>query len=619
MNIHVYLILWGFFNIATALAWSPTNSYAPGLVDCPSNKSLVRDADDISIQEQEWVKKRHEITDKALLEYFSRANLVDFDYQNFLSNVSINIGISFSGGGLRAMLCGAGEFAALDNRTINATKSGLGGIVQASTYITGLSGGNWFVGTLVFNNWTSVQNILEPKSGIWDLEHQLYNPGGLHITKTAKFWNTITDQLDEKRNAGFNVSLTDVWGMMLTEHFFDLSMESSSAYTWSSIQEMDSFVSHDMPFPIMVTDGRQPGEKIIDINSTVFEINPYELGSWDPSLKAFTNVKYLGTDVRKGIPVNGTCVAGFDNAGFILGTSSTLFNQFILHLNGTLASGELYKLANHFLNDLGKDYDDIAVYEPNPFADYNNASLITSSEFLSLVDGGEDGQNVPLYPLLQPQRKLDAIFAFDNSADTHYSWPDGSSLVHTFERQFGNEANKAAFPYVPDINTFVNLNLTSKPAFFGCDSSNLTNLSTIPPLIIYIANRPFSHESNHSTFQLKYEENDKRAVIRNGFEVSSRLNLTLDDEWPACVACAIIRREQERRGEEQTEQCKRCFSEYCWTGAYENTYALVNYTETGMTNGTKSGIINAGLITRPISFIKQLAITLVVASGFIFF
>ena len=81
---------------------------------------------------------------------------------------------------------------------------------------------------------------------------------------------------------------------------------------------------------------------------------------------------------------------------------------------------------------------------------------------LYLVDGGEDGQNIPISPLLH--RNVSAIFAFDNSNDV-LNWPDGTSLVKTYERQFSSQGNGIAFPYVPDQYTFRNLNLTSKPTF----------------------------------------------------------------------------------------------------------------------------------------------------------
>jgi len=51
------------------------------------------------------------------------------------------------------------------------------------------------------------------------------------------------------------------------------------------------------------------------------------MGSWDPSLSAMVNLTYVGTHLSSGKPDNDTgCVTGFDQAGFIIGTSSSLFN-----------------------------------------------------------------------------------------------------------------------------------------------------------------------------------------------------------------------------------------------------------------------------------------------------
>ena len=51
------------------------------------------------------------------------------------------------------------------------------------------------------------------------------------------------------------------------------------------------------------------------------------MGSWDPSLSAMVNLTYVGTHLANGKPDNGTaCVTGFDQAGFVIGTSSSLFN-----------------------------------------------------------------------------------------------------------------------------------------------------------------------------------------------------------------------------------------------------------------------------------------------------
>lgn len=587
-----------FLFASAALAWSPTSNYAPAEVDCPEG-NLTRTADALSEEEADWVKERNKVTDKYLETFLQDAGLDDFDPSSFLSNTtdgrSIKIGIAFSGGGYRAMLNGAGQLAALDNNTRGAATKGLGGLLQSSTYLAGLSGGNWLVGSLVMNNWTNVQEILDTQE-IWNLEHSIVDYGGWNPVKAYEYYDDIYQDIQDKKDAGFELSFTDTWGRALSHQFFPELTNYGQSILWSQIQEMDSFVNHEMPFPIVVADGRTPGSEIISGNSTVFEFNPFEMGSWDPSLYLFTNVRYLGTDVEDGKPLSDTCIGGFDNAGFVMGTSSSLFNQFVLQINTTSLSSTLKSLISSVLEDVSNDDDDIAIYEPNPFKSVEEASVqtIVKNDTLFLVDGGEDLQNVPLYPLIQPIRDVDVIFAYDNSADTDQYWPDGASLIATYERQFLEQANSTIFPYVPDSNTFRNLNLTAKPTFFGCDAKNLTSL--LPddadendvyksPLIVYTANRPFTYYSNTSTFKLSYEDEEKRAIIQNGFEVASRLNRTLDDEWSVCVACAIIRREQERQGVEQSEECQKCFTEYCWDGTIDDSEPGVNFTTTGTTSG----------------------------------
>ncbi|EGW30427.1 phospholipase B [Spathaspora passalidarum NRRL Y-27907] len=577
----MYLIPQILLLLQVVLATSPTNDYAPGSVSCPGG-SLTRAATGINTQEENYITNRNPITKSALGTFLSNAGLTDFDVSSFLSQAQPSIGLAFSGGGYRAMLTGAGELAALDSRTWSKDKT-LAGILQASSYITGLSGGSWLVGSVASNDNLSIDQILAD-GNLWNIQ-SILDYYGINVIGDTVMWSHIADQVNDKSNAGFETSITDPWGRALSYQLLTNFDDKGDAVLWSDITSSSAFSTFQMPFPILVADGRAPGTSIINLNSTVFELTPYELGSWDPSLKSFVQTKYLGTTLDNG-QATGQCYNGYDNAGFFMGTSSSLFNEALLSLNQSGLPSFITDLINKYVVDpIENSNVDVADYNPNPFyKSTNQDTTISKASVLNLVDGGEDGQNIPIVPLLN--RNVDVIFAHDNS-DNINSWPDGSSLINTFERQFVQQGENVAFPYVPDQKTFRNLNLTSKPVFFGCDAQNLTSLTDDiydVPLVIYLPNRPFTYWSNTSTFKLDYSDTERNGMIQNGYEISTRKNGTLDSEWAACVGCAIIRREQERLGQSQTPQCQQCFTNYCWDGTiYEGADLGDNYSDDGLT------------------------------------
>jgi lysophospholipase len=279
-----------------------------------------------------------------------------------------------------------------------------------------------------------------------------------------------------------------------------------------------------------------------------------------------------------------------------MGTSSTLFNQFLLQINGTSLPSFVETAVTDILKDIGDNENDIAQYQPNPFLHWNNATNDNSqSDQLTLCDGGEDLQNIPLNPLIQPVREVDVVFAIDSSADIT-NWPSGASLVATYERSLNKTIqNGTAFPAIPDINTFINLGLNNRPTFFGCDANNLTGPA---PLIVYMPNAPYSSQSNYTTFTLSYTDDERNDVIRNGYNVATMGNATLDSEWPACVACAVLSRSFTRTGTKEPSACTDCFNRYCWNGttnyttpeAYNPTFKLTN----GTAHGKNAAIRTAG-------------------------
>ncbi|GMG45800.1 unnamed protein product [Aspergillus oryzae var. brunneus] len=553
------------------------DEYAPANVSCPAVKPTVRSASELSQNETDWLESRRKEVVSPLKNFLGRLNLTNFDASAYIDRVSTNtsnlpnVGIAVSGGGYRAMLNGAGALKAFDSRTTNSTASGqLGGLLQSATYLSALSGGGWLVGSVFINNFTTI-NDLQTTENTWDLRNNiLEGPDVKHfqIFKTIDYWTELVDTVKTKKEAGFNTSLTDYWGRALSYQFINAS-DGGPDYTWSSIALMDNFQRGQTPLPILVADGRNPGELVVGSNSTVYEFNPWEFGTFDPAIYSFAPLEYLGSDFKGGkISDNGSCVRGFDNAGYIMGTSSSLFNQGLLRLNGTKIPKIFKSAIESILEDLGQDNDDIANY-PNPFYEYTGATPnIANRSHLSVVDGGEDGQNIPLHPLIQPERHVDVIFAVDSTANIH-NWPSGKSLVRTYERSLSSTvSNGTVFPAVPDPNTFINLGLNKRPTFFGCDSKNLTKPA---PLIVYLPNAPYTYLSNTSTFDLSYSYEDRDDMITNGYNVVTRGNGTEDANWPSCVGCAILSRSAERTSTTLPEVCSKCFKNYCWDGTINST------------------------------------------------
>lgn len=570
-----------FAAAARALPNSPSGGYAPKNITCPANRPTIRPANSLSQNETNWLQLRRNNTIAPMKDFLSRMNISGFDAVSYIngiqSNVSAlpNVAIAASGGGYRALMNGAGFLAAADSRTTNATApGGIGGLLQSATYVAGLSGGGWLVGSIYTNNFSSVETLRDgsPGSSVWQFQNSILegpNSGGVQLFSSADYWHNLLDEVATKEDSGFNTSLTDYWGRALSFQLVNAT-NGGPTYTFSSIGEDPNFVSGSIPMPFLVSDSRAPGTKIVSINSTLFEFNPFELGSWDPTTYGFAPLRYIGSNFSDGIvPSNGQCVEGFDQAGFVMGTSSTLFNQFLLQLNSTSIPSFVVPVITDILTAIGNDDNDIAQYQPNPFLHWNNATNDNAQSVqLTLVDGGEDLQNIPLNPLIQPIRHVDVIFAIDSSADTT-NWPDGASLVATYERSLNQTIqNGTAFPSIPDIYTFVNLGLNNRPTFFGCDGTNLTGPA---PLIVYMPNAPYSALSNYSTFTLSYTDDERNAVIQNGYNVATMGNGTIDSEWPACVACAVLSRSFTRTGTKEPSACTDCFNRYCWNGTTNST------------------------------------------------
>ncbi|CAK7241675.1 MAG: Lysophospholipase 1 [Sporothrix thermara] len=683
-----------------ALPNSPSGSYAPMAVDCPDDRPTARAASELSTQETDWLKLRRNNTLQPLIDFLVAANISGFDAKSYISGASQanvpNVGLAVSGGGYRALMNGAGFLAAADSRTPaqpSSSNGSIAGLLQSATYLAGLSGGGWLVGSIFANNFSTIVQLRDGYEGsdLWRFDNSIFSgpsddaqdSGSTNtntsakavaartmaktqarakaakakkrmvakrvlsdgtvelmevdelennnndltevqrrgIISTAEYWTDVADQVAAKEDAGYETSLTDYWGRALSYQLIN-APDGGLAYTFSSIALADNFVSADTPFPILVADSRAPGTTIIALNSTVFEFNAFEMGSWDPTTYGFVPTEYLGSNFSNGVVpsdnASSHCVRGFDQFGYVMGTSSTLFNQFLLANLSAEADVPDFVLdiIEDLLTDLGNDNNDIAQWVPNPFYKYHpDTNAFANATQLTLVDGGEDLQNIPLHPLLQPMRAVDIIIAVDSSADTTYSWPNGTALRASYDRTRGDIANGTLFPPVPDDNTFINLGLNQRPTFFGCNASNFTlqEGQTVPPLVVYLPNAPYTAYSNVSTFDPSYTLAERNGIIENGFNVATMGNGTMDAQWPTCLACAVLSRSFDRTKTTVPSACTACFTQYCWDGSlnttdpgvYEPTLLMAGASSLGDTSAAGS------LATAQLSWRKASAVAVV--------
>lgn len=691
-------------------AVSPFGNYAPGNVHCPGGE-LVRVADGLSEGESQYMENRRQKEIHGhLVEFFKRTDIPGFDYESFFRprhgpnhKPTLGIGMAISGGGVRAMLIGAGGMAALDNRTPGSNQPGhLGGLLQSMSYVSGLSGGAWLIGSSCLNNMPPITEMINGR-GPWNLEinpllgevlekaaavqfhdalmesikqgtdisdatsldqeleehteehddssltdhsmseaptelgittkYNLYrrssitNPDKIKTNgvktnillnfppteRIGKYYETLYNEIQPKQLAGFDLSITDFWARALANVF--LGTQYWPEMSWSDIIYTPQFQSYKMPYPILISNALIP-KTIPDANtSTIIEMGPHEIGSWGPTLGAFVKTRYVGTPLLAGIPIgtgSDKCIQGFDNSAFIIATSSSLFNDLtamgMKHLDGYPQLRRIltkYRALLKMLNLQGANIKrglDYALYSPNPFEGFHEGVVLpspaeinagtakldalgnmkeignayTNSKILHLVDGGEDDLNVPLDPLLRPERGMDLVIAVDASIDKG-SHPNGTALYRHTWRYHGNEhLHRISFPSIPTSEEIVKEKYYTRPTFHGCNLDAYPNSHMFggslsidamsepglpkPPVIVYMPNHEISFDSQQSTTRLIYNSADVSSMIQNGYNMFTQSNST---EWVTCLGCAMIHREIVRRGEVFPEHCQDCFDVHC--------------------------------------------------------
>ncbi|KAI0934939.1 hypothetical protein AcV5_006621 [Taiwanofungus camphoratus] len=600
------VLSWAPLTLPAAAQSAAAVAYAPTLASCPPGTSLVREAgatnQTLSAAESAYVSARQsDVLPAAWRAYLasvlsSTHGLLDlppyvFDILSGARGAGAypTFGIATSGGGYRAAIFGAGVLNALDGRNATSVRAGTGGLLQAATYLAGLSGGGWLVTSLSQADFPTLRDLIfrpadacVDEFGGWLAQINLLEPSA-NSSITEEYYVELVEELVGKAKAGYPVTITDVWARAISRHFvngtnaadsFNSNLTHGAGLTFSSISNVGSFATYNQPFPIVIADSLSPNgnssnilngssNNVVPLTNPIYEFTVFEVGSYDPMLAAFTPTKYLGS------PNSSLCATGFDQMSFVEGLSSNLFNTYNTSTAAFKASpvGPILEILTDIIPEPGLELDTALV--PNPFFGLSPGTFIDANEtLLKFVDGGEDGETVPFQPLLVKARGVDVIFGIDAASDTADYWADGSSIIATQER-VSFFPGTYAFPPVPtNQSTFLALNLTTRPAFFGCGSA----LSAGAPLVVYLANggAPLGQAplTNTSTDQFAYAADALDAMLAQTFDVATQgipVAGMKDPAWPACLACAVVDRARARAGLERGGVCETCMERYCWS------------------------------------------------------
>lgn len=117
---------------------------------------------------------------------------------------------------------------ALDSRNQSSKAAGTGGLLQAATYVSALSGGSWLVTSLALANYPTIQDLIFPPAsgssdstnvfGGWLADLNVLGPS-TNLTINNQFIGTLFGELAGKLKAGFPVTFGDVWSRALARHF----------------------------------------------------------------------------------------------------------------------------------------------------------------------------------------------------------------------------------------------------------------------------------------------------------------------------------------------------------------------------------------------------------------
>ncbi|XP_033978302.1 cytosolic phospholipase A2 zeta-like [Trematomus bernacchii] len=384
---------------------------------------------DIPSQEKEFLKKRKDVVAQALQNFLGLGSLPQ-------PNKVPTIAVVASGGGARAMTGMLGSLKGLKDT----------GVLDAVSYITGVSGSTWAMSTLYQeDNWSQ-----EDIDSIISASKEQMTKSVLSAFSPEKL-QYYSEETAKKEQEGHPVSLVDNVGLLLEHLVFGKKIDSTVSEQQRAVNEGQN------PLPIYTAVNMKDGIRGCEHAAEWCEFTPYEVGI--PKYGAFVRSEdfgsqfFLGRIIKKIPEVRIPYLLGIWSSNFSVslrklwlgstGTSTSSntsdepdedngttpstvhtlnpIKDMIRNLRGFLSFrpviAEMYNfMCGLFLHwDYNTHSNFLAWKDTHPDAFPNQ--LTPSDSTLRLVDSGLDIK-IGCVPILRPERDVDVIICLN------YAWDE---------------------------------------------------------------------------------------------------------------------------------------------------------------------------------------------------
>ncbi|XP_035519760.1 cytosolic phospholipase A2 epsilon-like [Morone saxatilis] len=405
--------------------------------ECKEEHLAVRLNFDIPAQEKEYLKKREFVVEQALQELLGISSLLE-------SSKVPTIAVVASGGGARAMTGMLGSLRGLQEI----------GVLDATSYITGVSGSTWAMSTLYQEaKWSQdIDSIISAaKDQMTKSVLSVFSPEKLQY---------YSEEMAEKGNEGYIVSLIDMAGLILEHLVFGKKVTSTLSGQQGAVNEGQN------PLPIYTAVNMKDG---CESEAEWCEFTPYEVGI--QKYGAFVRTEdfgsefFLGHMVKKLPEVRIPYLMGIWSSAFSFNLTQLWkiamgypppWNPFLepdvssIEVDfepSTLDTSILNPTIANMLTNFFKDRPVIAeMYnfmrglllhrEYNKHSNFNAwkaahpdafpNQLTPNDPTLCLVDSGH-AINIGCVPVLRPERDVDVIICLS------YSW-DPDHILNVIEK-----------------------------------------------------------------------------------------------------------------------------------------------------------------------------------------